>query len=81
MGCGSENQTQQFQSGFLNNRGMELTVNYPINLFLTLGSNSNSSSTLEQRVWHTCGRAIYIKKCLKLKEELWKFKYFTMQKI
>jgi hypothetical protein len=27
-----------------------------------------------------CGLAIYIKKCLKAKEELWKFKYFTMQK-
>jgi hypothetical protein len=27
-----------------------------------------------------CGIAIYIKKHLKAKEELWKFKYFTMQK-
>ncbi len=27
-----------------------------------------------------CGLAIYIKKYLKEKEELWKFKYFTMQK-
>jgi hypothetical protein len=27
-----------------------------------------------------CGHAIYIKKYLKEKEELWKFKYFTMQK-
>jgi hypothetical protein len=27
-----------------------------------------------------CGLAIYIKKYLKAKEELWKFKYFTMQK-
>jgi hypothetical protein len=26
------------------------------------------------------GLAIYIKKYLKSKEELWKFKYFTMQK-
>ncbi len=26
------------------------------------------------------GLAIYIKKYLKAKEELWKFKYFTMQK-
>jgi hypothetical protein len=26
------------------------------------------------------GLAIYIKKCLKAKEELWKFEYFTMQK-
>jgi len=27
-----------------------------------------------------CGLAIYIKKMLLAKEELWKFKYFTMQK-
>jgi len=26
-----------------------------------------------------CGLTIYIKKYLKAKEELWKFKYFTMQ--
>jgi hypothetical protein len=28
-----------------------------------------------------CGLAIHIKKYLKVKEELWKLKYFTMQKI
>jgi hypothetical protein len=28
-----------------------------------------------------CGLAIYIKKYLKAKEELWKLKYFTMQKL
>jgi hypothetical protein len=28
-----------------------------------------------------CGLAIYIKKNLKAKEEFWKLKYFTMQKI
>jgi hypothetical protein len=28
-----------------------------------------------------CGLAIYIKKYLKAEEELWKLKYFTMQKI
>jgi hypothetical protein len=27
-----------------------------------------------------CGLAIYIKKCLKAKEKLWKLKYFTMEK-
>jgi hypothetical protein len=27
-----------------------------------------------------CGLAIYIRKYLKAKEEVWKFKYFTMQK-
>jgi hypothetical protein len=26
-----------------------------------------------------CGLAIYIKRVLRQKEELWKFKYFTMQ--
>jgi len=28
-----------------------------------------------------CGLAIYIKKYLKAKEELWKLKYFTISKI
>jgi hypothetical protein len=28
-----------------------------------------------------CGLAIYIKKCLKAKEELWKLEYFNMQNI
>jgi hypothetical protein len=28
-----------------------------------------------------CGLSIYIKKYLKAKEELWKLKYFTMQKL
>jgi hypothetical protein len=28
-----------------------------------------------------CGLAIYIKTYLKAKEELWKIKYFTMQKL
>jgi hypothetical protein len=31
-------------------------------------------------VCHTCGLAIYIKKYLKAKEDLWKLKYFNMQK-
>jgi hypothetical protein len=34
----------------------------------------------EQGVCHHYGLAIYIKKYLKAKEELWKFKYLTMQK-
>jgi len=33
----------------------------------------------ERSVLH-CGLAIYIKKYLKAQEELWKFKYFTLQK-
>jgi hypothetical protein len=37
---------------------------------------------LNKRGVSHCGLAIYIKKgILKAKEELWKFKYFTMQKI
>jgi hypothetical protein len=35
---------------------------------------------LHRRVVSHCGLAIYIKKYLKAKEELWKLKYFTMQK-
>jgi hypothetical protein len=35
---------------------------------------------LTQRGVSHCGLAIYIKKYLKAKEELWKLKYFTMQK-
>jgi hypothetical protein len=36
--------------------------------------------TFETRGVSHFGLAIYIKKYLKAKEELWKFKYFTMQK-
>ncbi len=38
------------------------------------------SHTRETRGVSHCGLAIYIKKYLKAKEELWKLKYFTMQK-
>jgi hypothetical protein len=34
---------------------------------------------IQQGVRH-CGHAIYIRTYLKAKEELWKLKYFTMQK-
>ncbi len=34
----------------------------------------------KQEVCHTVAFAIYIKKYLKAKDELWKLKYFTMQK-
>jgi hypothetical protein len=36
--------------------------------------------TTRRRVVSQCGLAICIKKYLKAKEELWKHKYFTMQK-
>jgi hypothetical protein len=39
----------------------------------------NSLKLLNGGLSH-CGLAIYIKKYLKAKVELWKFKYFTMQK-
>jgi hypothetical protein len=48
----------------------------------TLVHKSNLSiklPTKTRRVSH-CGLAIYIKKYLKAKEQLWKLKYFTMQK-
>jgi hypothetical protein len=35
---------------------------------------------IKQGVYHNVALAIYIKKYLRQKEELWKFKYFTMQK-
>jgi len=35
---------------------------------------------IETRGVSHCGLVIYIKRCLKAKEELWKLKYFTMQK-
>jgi hypothetical protein len=35
---------------------------------------------VETRGVSYCGLAIYIKRDLKAKEELWKLKYFTMQK-
>jgi len=34
----------------------------------------------KKEVCHTVALAIYIKKYLKAQEELWKFKYFTLQK-
>jgi hypothetical protein len=39
-----------------------------------------SKTQKKQGVCHTVALAIYIKKYLKANEELWKFKYFTMQK-
>jgi hypothetical protein len=35
---------------------------------------------IQQGVCHTVAFAIYMKPNLKAKEELWKLKYFTMQK-
>jgi hypothetical protein len=48
-------------------------------------SNRNPKQSLKNYITRSvshCGLAIYIKKYLKAKEEdLWKLKYFTMQKI
>jgi hypothetical protein len=40
-----------------------------------------SGSFVKTRGVSHCGLAIYIKTYLKAKEELWKAKYFTMQKL
>jgi hypothetical protein len=45
---------------------------------MNLDCNGNSITSLTRGVSHF-GLAIYIKRYLKAKEELWKFKYFTMQ--
>jgi hypothetical protein len=37
-------------------------------------------NTYKTRSVSHCGLAIYIKKYLQAKEELWKFEYFTVQK-
>jgi hypothetical protein len=42
---------------------------------MTTGSGTNSTKGVSH-----CGLAIYSKKYLEVKEELWKLKYFTMQK-
>jgi hypothetical protein len=44
-----------------------------------IGKNINQNKFWLMCVSH-CGLAIYIKKYFKAKEELWKLKYFTMQK-
>jgi len=44
------------------------------------GGWGTAEYTLLTRGVSHCGLAIYIKKHLKAKEELWKLKYFTMQK-
>jgi len=54
---------------------------YPLNLkgHSALDLVSHMYATTTRGVSH-CGLGIYIKKYLKAKEELWKLKYFTMQK-
>jgi hypothetical protein len=49
-------------------------------LFCHLDAKVHLEDQLKQGAMSHCGLAIYIKKYLKAKEELWKLKYFTMQK-
>jgi hypothetical protein len=48
----------------------------------TAGSRRRSRDTIdrETRGVSHCGLVIYVNKYIKAKEELWKLKYFTMQK-
>jgi len=45
-----------------------------------VGNNKIPTPLKETRGVSHCGLAMYTKKYLKAKEELWKLKYFTMQK-
>jgi hypothetical protein len=47
---------------------------------ITGGTSPTNSGTSPTRGVSHCGLAIDIKKYLKAKEELWKLKYFAMQK-
>jgi len=50
-----------------------------VKLRLSLERVPSKRPSITRGVSH-CGLAIYIEKYLKAKEELWKLKYFTMQK-
>jgi hypothetical protein len=57
-----------------------LTVNFPPNGLHKICKNVKNQ-TKSNKGCVRCGLAIYIiKKYLKVKEELWKLKYFTLQK-
>jgi hypothetical protein len=47
---------------------------------LTINYDETLPNFIKTRGVSHCDLAIYIKKYLKAKEELWKLKYFTMQK-
>jgi hypothetical protein len=53
-----------------------------VDLCFALGRGilKNGMLTIQNKGVSHYGLSIYIKKYLKAKEELWKFKYFTMQK-
>jgi hypothetical protein len=52
----------------------------PHTIFYFLFSPLSNMGTYKKMGVSHCGLAIYIKKYLKAKEELWKLKYFTMKK-
>jgi hypothetical protein len=70
-----------------------LVSSFPLSILVSSFIGKNGMSKIIWSIWGQhifymetrgvshCGLAIYIKKYLKAKEELWKFKYFTMQKI
>jgi len=65
-----------------------VAANYQPSMSYSLYTSEDAPCTLppsvspsQQGACHShCGLAIYIKKYLKAKEDLWKLKYFTMQK-
>jgi hypothetical protein len=83
---------QNLLSAFLSHQGLLKTLQNLLNAFLLLKGFPNTSPSIaphtlvwEILTWQTrrvshSGLAIYIKKYCKAKEELWKLKYFTMQK-
>jgi hypothetical protein len=73
----SLNQNQRFLLNFKKQvgpkiRGFEHDIMYQTFHVIKLKKKKSKSKV--------CGLAIYIEACLKAKEELWKLKYFTMQK-
>ncbi len=53
---------------------------YWVHVEAQVGNNKIPTPLKETRGVLHCGLAMYTKKYLKAKEELWKLKYFTMQK-
>jgi len=55
-------------------------VQYSLQASKQTNKQTNKQASKQTRGVSHYGLAIYIKKYIKAKEELWKFKYFTMQK-
>jgi hypothetical protein len=67
-------------SGPLLIKSFSYVTNEPEKRCHGLGDLNATNKQNKQGVCHTVALPFYIKKCLKAKEELWKLKYFTMQK-